>query len=359
MMAYRELTYDVVVSRALQVCGASLKRTGVRGGQPRYNGPCPICGGRDRFRVAQGDGRVLVQCSKGCTYEALLAALGLSNTDAHAAPSPPARASTGEATGFSRPPAAQRNPRLNDVWAATVAADDTPGACYLVEHRGVWLAKRQLPLAVGWLPARAAEELRVRPGDWPNAAAGGLVYRLSAPEESDTWALKVEAVTEAGRALPFVRDGRSIKRPSLSGSLTDSGRRTFRTGGDSVHGVHLVEGPIDALALLTLEALGLCDLRGAAVRGADGIGGFTKRACEGTGPVVLHPDGARLDEDNARWVPDAAAKAAHLAQTLELAGRGRVRIERQPRGCDLADAAREAVMERRSIQTDGGRTQAT
>ena len=347
VVSYREPTYDQVVSAALQFVGPSLKRNGVQGGQPRYKGPCPICGGRDRFRVAQGDRAVLIQCSHDCTYRDLLDALELSHTEAQTQ-----RRERAPAVEPARAVAPGRNPWLDDVWIATVAADNTPGACYLVEHRAVWLAGRRLPPGVRWLPDFVADELHVRRDDWPNAAAGCLVYLLGAADDSDTWALKVEAIAEDGKALPFVRDGKSIKRPSLSGSLTDSGRRTLRAGGDSGHGIHLVEGPIDALALLTLEALGLCDLRGAAVLGADGIGGFTERACEGNGPVVLYPDGARKDARD-RWIPDAEAKATRLAQALELAGRGRVRIERQPRGRDLADAARDAVMERRAIQTEG------
>ena len=343
-MAFREPTHDVAVAAARRVLGSSLKRSGTQNGQPRFNGPCPICGGRDRFRVAQGDRRVLIQCSHDCAYQNLLDALGLSNKSERPSPAPRSE--------FASATTPARNPWLEEVWLATIAADDTPGAHYLVEQRKVWLADRRLPPPVRWLPAVVADELRVRRNDWPETADGCLVYLLAAPGEADVWALKIEAISADGRALRFMSEGKSLKRPSLSGSVTDRGRRTFRAGGDSDRGIHLVEGPIDAVALLTLEQLELVDLRGAAVLGADGVGGFTERACEANGPVALYPDGARWDAKKKRWIREAERKATMLAQALELAGRGRVRIERQPRGCDLADATRDAVTERRAIQTE-------
>ena len=336
-MPYRELTYDAAVTAARRVLGSALKQTGSQCGQPRYNGPCPLCGGDDRFRVAKGERAVLIQCAHDCAYKDLLEALGLSDPDGPAAP----RQETAPA------PAPTLNPWLDTVWRSTVPADDTPGARYYIEQRMVWLADRRLPAPVRWLPASVATELNVRRKDWPAPAAGCLVYLLAAPSESDVWALKVEAITEDGAALHFESGG---KRPSLSGSLTDGGRRTFRASGDADRGVHLVEGPIDALALVTREALGLCDLAGAAVLGADGIGGFTERACEGTGPVALYPDGARQREEGGRFLPEAEAKATRLAQGLERAGRGRVRIKRQLPGRDLADEVQELVLERQAIQ---------
>ena len=328
--------YHEAVAAARQC--VELKRTGKRAGEPRYNGPCPICGGTDRFWIAQGDTTVLIQCSHECKYHELLAALGLSEQGAHDPSSTPARASV-----------PRRNPWLHEVWTATRPPEDTPGASYLVERRAVWLPNCRLPPPVRWLPASVAEDLRVRRNDWPPAAAGCLVYLLAAPGEAEPWALKAEAVTPDGCALEFAEGG---KRPSLSGSLTDGGRRTFCAAGDRNRGIHLVEGPIDALALVTLEALGLVDLHGAAVLGADGIGGFTERACEGAGRVTLYPDGARWCPRTKRWVPEAECRAIRLAQDLERAGRGRVRIVRCAPDTDLADAVADEVRERRAIQQE-------
>ncbi len=48
---------------------------GKRTGKERYNGPCPRCGGKDRFWVAQGDRGVITGCNQGCTFEQLAAAV--------------------------------------------------------------------------------------------------------------------------------------------------------------------------------------------------------------------------------------------------------------------------------------------
>ena len=333
------VSYDDAVRAAHAVLGPAFKRSGMQEGQPRFNGPCPICAGKDRFRVAQGASAVLIQCSQGCTYGELLEALGLASRDGSSAP-------RGRAAAARTP---TRNPWLNDVWLATAPADGTPGARYLVDHRSVWLLNRPLPAAVRWLPTTAAASLRVRRDDWPTPAAGCLVYRLATPGEADTWALKVEAITEDGRAVPFEMGG---KRPSLSRSFNDSGRRTFHACGDPDRGVHLVEGPLDALALMTLADLGRVELDGCAVLGADGIGGFTARACLGRGPVTLYPDGAQYDSKRELSVPKAEYTATLLADALERTGRGRVRIVRQSRGRDLANLVHDELSEKDAIRRD-------
>ena len=57
--------------------------------------------------------------------------------------------------------------------------------------------------------------------------------------------------------------------------------------GTGIGGVHLVEGPLDALALVHLARLGAVELAAGAVFGAQGTPGFTARACSGRGPVVF------------------------------------------------------------------------
>ena len=311
----------------------------MQSGRPRYNGPCPLCDGRDRFRVAQGASAVIVKCSHDCPFEDLCAALGLTD----------GAGTSGPAVQVRSEALVERNPWLTEVWERAIVADDTPGGRYLVHERAVWLANRFLPAAVRWLPASAAAHQRVRRKDWPARAAGCLVYRLATPWEAETWALKIEAIDATGHALPFGDGG---KRPSLSGSNTDGGRRTFLAAGDPDSGIRLVEGPLDALALVSLGLLGVVDLGRAAVLGADGVGGFTPRACYGSAPVVLYPDGSRWDPNRRRWIPEAAVKAVQLMDALERAGRGRVRIVRQPRGRDIADEAQEFIRERRAIQSE-------
>ena len=80
--------------------------------------------------------------------------------------------------------------------------------------------------------------------------------------------------------------------------------------GTGDRGVHLCEGPLDALALMHLARLGAVELAGAVV-GAQGTPGFTARACAGQGPVELWPD------------PDAAGSGAALRLRLALEAAGR------------------------------------
>lgn len=153
--------------------------------------------------------------------------------------------------------------------------------------RGVWPSGERFPASVRWLPCDVVRRVGVSP-QLPTGAAGCLVYRFGSPGEPDTYAAQLEAVSAHGERLLF---GAAGKRPAVAGSDFDRGRRMFHAGGGVDRGVHLVEGPLDALALVHLERLGDLTLHGGVVFGAQGTPGFTARACPGRGAVVLWPDG--------------------------------------------------------------------
>ena len=351
-MPYREVGYAEAVTAAHRVLGPALKRTGVRCGEPRYNGPCPVCGGRDRFWVAQGEATVLIQCSHGCGFAELLAALGLTEQPLEpknaavrrrrftATPNTPARtAKPAVASGESA--------RARRVWDAASEPSGTPGARYLIVTRHVWNEDVQLPPAVRWLSRDAAETLKREL--WPplpEDAAGALVYRFATPGEAETAFVQLEAVDQLDQRRPFVwrnRIGqrRCVKRPSLYGSERGNGRVFLAVRGDGA-GVHLTEGPLDALALATLARLHLRDLEGGAVYGVAGVGTISAAACHGARRVTLWPDG------------DVGATIAALkAVELETALRRPVRIRRQPPGHDLADEVAEVLLEREAIRNEG------
>ena len=106
------------------------------------------------------------------------------------------------------------------VWRAGVEADGTPGAVYLA-GRGCWPGP---VAALRWLPAVEAARIGLRPR-LPDGAAGALLYRFAAPGEVDTAAVQCEAVNEGGERMAF--SGGVGKRPSVTGSDFDGGRRVF------------------------------------------------------------------------------------------------------------------------------------
>ena len=233
------------------------------------------------------------------------------------------------------------DPLPGRVWAAGLpVAGDSPGFRYLCERRGVIAPGDVLPASVRWVPACAARAAGCLPRV-PAEAAGILAYRFAGPGEADTWAIQFEAVDGSGRRIACRTRSAVVKRPSAWGSSLAAGRRVFQAApGAPGCGCWLVEGPLDALALVRLDALGVIALEGAAVFGVAGApGGFTPRACWAPGPVRVASDG---DEAGLE-------AAARLCLCLEDAGRAYT-VRRAPRGLDWSDLARESAVEREGIR---------
>ena len=115
-----------------------------------------------------------------------------------------------------------------------------------------------------------------------------------------------------------------------------TGRALVVHPGDRSGRAHLVEGPIDALAVAQL--LGLETLRspGDTVIGAPGTSGFSVQTVTSyPGPVTLWTDG-----DDGGYLA-----AIRLARALRRLGRG-VELRAAPEGQDWADVARDLVEER-------------
>ena len=310
-------------------------RAGWRRVGREYHGPCPVSGaGRDCCFASEGRaGDVALGCRK-CggnggkldseSFLAHLAALG-GETARHVA----AHATNDRAAIETTSPVPAR------AWWASEPVDDTPGARYLVARRGAWPAGERFPASVRWLPAASARRVGVRP-QLPIGADGCVVYRFGSPGEADTNAAQLEAVNAHGARVLF---GAAGKRPSVAASDFAGGRRVFHAGGDGDRGVHLVEGPLDALALVHLARLGAVELAAGAVFGAQGTPGFTARACSGRGPVVLWPDA------------DAAGSRAALRLRLVLEATGRrCTVRLAGAGGDVADWAANEADERAAIQ---------
>ena len=53
------------------------RRLDLRRNGAEHKGPCPICGGVDRFHVKQGNSKLLLHCRNGCDFKDLAEAAGL------------------------------------------------------------------------------------------------------------------------------------------------------------------------------------------------------------------------------------------------------------------------------------------
>ena len=316
-----------------------------------WHGPCPVTlAGRDGAWFGAGSGSGGVRC--GCRHcgdaggrlegEVLTAHLA-AVAGGEAAPRGSLRAvkRLPRSTLSTERTHSQRGDGAADlaaaVWRAGVEADGTPGRTYL-HGRGAWPGA---VAALRWLPADAAARIGLRPR-LPDGAAGALLYRFAAPGEVDTAAVQCEAVNEGGERMAF--SGGVGKRPSVTGSDFDGGRRVFvaRSDGAEGGGVNLAEGPIDALAAATLAAAGIerRALGDRPIVAAAGVGGWRSAAvADWPGPVTL-------------WVqadgPGRRA-AARLGAALERAGR-EWRLELAPAGMDWADVAAVEAAEREAIR---------
>ena len=154
-------------------------------------GPCPLCGGKDRFHVRDADGCALVGC-RGCIdgrlqedrrrqYSKLLREVfgdagGL--VTANAFTSRRRSSETRSRTNAARADLASSVARR--IWDAGIKADGTPAHRYLV-GRMVWPPNGVgpgLPASVRWL-ARDAAPAAVPGTKWfelPPACAGAILY---------------------------------------------------------------------------------------------------------------------------------------------------------------------------------------
>lgn len=316
-----------------------------------WHGPCPVRGiGENTCWFAEGSRTPVRGGCRKCGGR--LSSPGFREHLAAIVGDMAAASVASEQTPVARVSAQTRpDPLPGRVWSASVAlAPDSPGFRYL-RGRGVIGPSARVPSSVRWLSLGAAVSVRCAPR-LPATCAGALVYRFAGPGEAETWAVQFEPVDEAGRRLACSVHGVPIKRPSVAGSCFALGRRVFCADpGADGKGCWLVEGPLDALAVCRLDAIGqLCrvdargrlrrqPLAGAAVFGVAGVpGGFRSRACWARGPVVLAPDGDKAGID----------AALQLGTELKLEGRGCI-VSRPLPGTDWSDLARDTGIEREGI----------
>jgi len=131
------------------------RRLDLRRNGAEYKGPCPICGGTDRFHVKQGSSNLLLHCRNGCEFKDLAQAVGLEQER----PLLPRRA---EVVAEMPTP----NARAVEVWGLTSAAQ--PNHPYLVRKaikpHGIGVVGAEFELAPGNVRGRG--NLLVTPCYW-------------------------------------------------------------------------------------------------------------------------------------------------------------------------------------------------
>ena len=308
-----------------QACG--LKRQG-----REWVGPCPLCGGKDRFHVRNDDSTVLVGC-RGCIdgrdlsirrqrygeiVQTVFGIDGFSTPAAHWFDQKRTRKPANDHGRISSYcPSEGIDPAA--LWRSCTDATNTPAHAYLTQ-RLVWPPTGHgllpPPSTVGWLQASAAP----RALGLPSNAAGAAAFRYDTNDRHAV-AVSLEALTVNGERLQ------------------DRWRRTHGTKRGarfivSAQRTRLIvcEGEVSALAChwlypgATVWALG----------GTAGLSAFVPPASWHS--IVVETDG------------DSAGNDASAA----LVKRGGIQVAVNPPGMDSADVWRETFLERAAIREQNG-----
>ena len=298
-------------------------------------GPCPLCGGEDRFHVRDSEGRAVVGC-RGCIDgqssgerakrfgELLKAVFPARGGGVARFPAPAPRTRPDPVNGHE----AAHRAIAGRLWAAAVPADHTPARAYLA-GRLVWPPDGigpGLPASVRWLPRGAVR--RDVAADWydvPEHTAGAIVYAFRQPGDATIRAVGLDALDADGR-----RPGKRWRR-----TFGQKKGAAFVVGAVGGGPLVIVEGEADALASVWLHP-------GAEVWAAGG-GGAAALA-----PAILDTERRVVIEAD----PDGPGRVAALKLDKALGGRAEISYNR---GGDPADVWTDTLGERAAImEFDGG-----
>ena len=295
-------------------------------------GPCPRCGGHDRFHVGHGKrAAVVAGCRHGCGFpEIAVAVFGRDTASDWLPPHPLPR----PVQRTSKPTTTISPTAVAVLWNQADECEGTPAAAYLRE-RLAWPPAGAgfpvIPEAVRWLPAAIVPRSL---GSLPDNAAGCIAFRFTRRLNSETVvvAIHLDALQSSDGRRTATRWRRSygetagavFQVPALVGG------KILETA------VRIVEGESTALAAALLNPT-------ENIRAAGGTSGLALAALEGLSSdcrIVLEADG------------DAAGRKA--AENLYRAARRagfRVDVETRRDG-DAADYLEEIVAEGLGLTKD-------
>jgi hypothetical protein len=311
-----------------QACG--LKKEG-----REWVGPCPLCGGKDRFHVREHDTKVLVGC-RGCID-------GRQKAERHRRYGELTRAMFGDndtSTDGGRhwfdkdrsrtlkKPANEEQERVEvpkRLWNAAQVADGTPARAYLAA-RLAWPPDGigpALPQTVRWLPGTKTGGMLHLPRD----AAGYLLFAWRSYPAGDVRAVSCEALTHNGERLDKLPDRNRVR---LTHGIRKDAAFVVNAGASKLL---IVEGEVDALAARWLYP----DHEARAVGGTSGL--KTWNGAPGDcRPVQIVADGDSKGREAGEIARAAAKTAGHQAT-----------INWSPVGEDLADELAVTLAERIAI----------
>lgn len=315
-------------------------------------GPCPLCGGTDRFHVqTRPNGKTLVGC-RGCidgrdpeTKDQRFREL-LRTVFPDWAGFTPTRQETGHAVGQKRPissclpgyPATSCNPATSAkraqairLWEAAGPADATPARIYLA-RRWVWPPAGigpDLPTSVRWLPCEAAPP-KNETADWYGiprlrSAVGTICFAFHSCTTGELTGVGLEALDSSGQRTPYIYKGQHKKRWRKNVGLKTGAVFMVGEGGNPLV---LCEGEVTALACIWLHP----DSTVWATGGTAGLAAFIP---VGEQPIIIAADG------------DAGGRTAALTAAHRLREADRtVRTVWSRNGQDAADELAVEIQER-------------
>ena len=297
-------------------------------------GPCPLCGGTDRFHVRDGSNGACVGC-RGCIdgqgsdvragrFGEILRAVFPERCRNRPPREKAARMPQNRRTRTAPDAHPGKKTRPDPLWAAAGRADESPARRYLA-NRFTWPPEGigpDLPDSVRWLSREAAPgtEESWNGTDSPLAWRGAAVFAWRTCN-GELSGVSMEGLDTDGRRPDQTERGKRWRR--VFGSRTGAGFAVGIAGGDPLV---LVEGEADALACTWLYP--------AAEVWA--IGGTSGAAL---GAAIPHGRRVIIEAD-----PNPSGRKAALK--LDAALDGRARIEWNRNGQDPADVWKAEFLDR-------------